>query len=458
MKSIESYLEAESNRFESVFFEMLKIPSISADPEHKPDMLKMASTLNDYFKGLGLKSEIISTETHPLVYAETPPVEGAPTVLVYGHYDVQPPDPLNLWKTPPFEPTVRDGSVFARGATDDKGQFLTHVFGLEAWLKTKEKLPLQIKFLIEGEEEVGSHALETFLKEEPNRKKLACDCVVVSDTSMFGPGQPAITYGLRGVMAFELFLSGPSRDLHSGDFGGTLINPSIALIKMLSAMIDENGKIQVPDFYKDVKPISERERSQFAMLPFDETHFFNQIGLEGGTGEQGFTTLERRWARPAYDINGLTAGYQGEGSKTVIASEASAKFTYRLVPDQNPEEIKENTEKFLRSILPPGIKMRLEYAHGAAGMVVDLESKFVEAAAESLEKTFGRPPVYTRQGGSIPIVSQLSADLNADVLMIGFGLDDDNLHAPNEKFSLHCFHQGIQTSATLWNEIAKRFS
>lgn len=458
MKNIEEYLKSESARFENEFFEQLRIPSISADPERKSDMVRMATRLESYFKGLDLKTEIIPSEGHPLVYAESPAVEGAPTVLVYGHYDVQPPDPLNLWKTPPFEPTVRDGSVFARGATDDKGQYLTHVFGLEAWLKANGSLPLQIKFMIEGEEEVGSQSLEKFLLNKNNREKLACDCVVVSDTSMFGPGQPAITYGLRGVMTFELFLSGPNRDLHSGDFGGTLINPAIALLKMLSQIVNENGKIQIPDFYKDVKPISERERSQFSMLPFDEQHFFDQIGLEGGTGELGFTTLERRWARPSYDINGITAGYQGEGSKTVIPAEASAKFSYRLVPSQNPEEIVANTEKFLKSILPPGIKMRLEYCHGAAGMVVDLESKFVEAAAASLEKTFGRPPVYTRQGGSIPIVSQLSTDLDADVLLIGFGLDDDNLHAPNEKFSLHCFHRGILASCTLWNEISKRFS
>jgi succinyl-diaminopimelate desuccinylase len=453
MKTITSYIKSHQDQFESELMELLRIPSVSADDSHKGDMLAAASWVHGKFDRMGLASEIIRTDRHPIVYAESPPVEGAPVILVYGHYDVQPPDPLEKWETPPFEPNIRDGSIYARGATDDKGQMLTHLFSTEAWLKEKERLPVQLKFLIEGEEEVGSESLSKFLPE--NRKKLACDCVVVSDTSMFAPGQPSLTYGLRGIISYELTIRGPSHDLHSGTFGGAVLNPAMALSRMLTSLVDENGKIQIPSFYEDVVPITPREHSQFAMLPFDEKAYFKRIGVAGGFGESGFTTLERRWGRPSLDINGLTSGYQGTGSKTIIPSHASAKFSVRLVPEQDPAKVSAAVREMLEAACPPQVEMELEIQAASPGMVVSLESPYVQAASRSLEKVFGRPPVFTREGGSIPVIAELAQQLKAEVLIIGWGQDDDNLHAPNEKFSLKNFRQGITTSARLWQQLSK---
>ncbi len=455
MKKIEDYIASQKDRYQSTLFEFLRIPSVSADPKYKDDLLRASGWLKSLLLELGFRAETIPTDGNPLVYAETPPVPNGKVLLVYGHYDVQPPDPLELWKTPPFEPTVRDGNVYARGANDDKGQFLTHVFAGEAVLKNSAPLPCQIKFLFEGEEEsIGSVALSKFLESETNRRKLACDCLIVSDSSMLSENRPAITYGLRGIVAFELFLKGASRDLHSGDFGGTVFNPGIALAKMLSELIDGSGKITVPNFYEDVLPITDLEKEAFDKLPFDEKEFFAKIGLSEGFGEAGYTTLQRRWARPTFDINGITCGYQGEGSKTIIPNQASAKFTFRLVPNQDPKKIAENLKPMLEKMLPPGIEMELKYEHGAPGMVVPLESPYIRTAVGALEKTFGVPPVFTRQGGSIPIVSELCERLNAEVLLIGWGQDDDNLHAPNEKFSLENFRRGILASARIISEIA----
>ncbi|MCL2624230.1 MAG: dipeptidase [Planctomycetaceae bacterium] len=471
-ESIDKYIEDNAQRFEREFFDWLRIPSISTIPAHAGDVKNAAEWIVRRLSQMGLHPEMIETgaagsagrstdsdvgrstdKRHPLVYAETPAVPGAPIILIYGHYDVQPVDPLDLWITPPFEPTVRDGSVFARGATDDKGQLLTHVFAAEAVLKDMGTLPYQIKFLFEGEEEDGSGSLTEYV--QTHKDKLACDCLVVSDGAMFGPGQPAITYGLRGIMAFELTLTGPNRDLHSGTFGGAVYNPAIALSQMMDDMIDENGHVRVPDFYADVVPLTERERQQFADLPLDEADFFRRIGLKSGFGEKGFTSIERRWARPTFDINGLTSGYQGEGSKTVLPCKASAKFTFRLVPNQNPAVIAKNLEAYLKSLCPPGITMQLAYQHGANGLLVSLDSVFVEAASKALEETFGCPPFYTREGGSIPIITLMSDVLEADVLLLGWGLDDDNAHAPNEKFSLAAFHNGIKAGARLLQEMAR---
>ena len=451
-ESITKYIEENAQRFESEYFDLLRISSISTLPTHAGDVRKAAEWLVNRLSQLGLHPEMIPTKRHPLVYTETPHIPGAPVVMVYGHFDVQPVDPLPLWETQPFEPTVRDGNVFARGSSDDKGQLLTHIFAAEAVLKEFGSLPYQLKFLFEGEEEDGSESLAEFVN--TNAKKLACDCIVVSDGAMFDPDQPAITYGLRGLMCFELTLTGPSRDLHSGTFGGAVYNPAIALSRMMSQMIDEKGRVQVPGFYDDVVQLTERERKQFADLPFDEDEFFDKIGLKEGFGETGFTTNERRWARPTFDINGLTSGYQGEGGKTVLPSKASAKFTFRLVPKQDPAKIKKNVEAYLKSICPPGITMKLEYTHGAGGLLVSLDSMFVEAAAKAIEETFARPPVYTREGGSIPIITLMSEVLKADVLLIGWGQDDDNTHSPNEKFALDGFHNGIKASARLLQEIA----
>ena len=448
MQTTEQYILSQQERYQASLFEFLRIPSVSADPKYKQDLADAAAWLEKLLADLGFQAETIATKGSPLVYAETPPVPGGKTVLVYGHYDVQPPEPLDLWKTPPFEPVVRDGNVYARGATDDKGQFMTHLFAAEAYMKNAERPKIQVKFLFEGEEEsVGSVNLYEFLKDETNRQKLACDCVVVSDSSMFGENQPAITCGLRGLLAFELFITGPNRDLHSGDFGGTVFNPGIALAKMLSGLIDENGKILVPHIYDDVCEITGLEKEELQKLPFNEQEFFKKIGLNEGFGERGFTTLQRRWCRPTFDINGITCGYQGEGSKTIIPNQASAKFTFRLVPNQDPEKVAENVKRRLMTLLPPGVQMRLKFGHGAPGMRSPLESPYIQKAAAALKEVFGVSPVFTRQGGSIPIVAELRDRLNAEVLLLGWGQDDDNLHAPNEKFSLLNFQRGTLASA-----------
>lgn len=455
MENIADFIASQKERYLSTLFEFLRIPGVSADPKYREDLLRSASWLESLLGSLGFQSETISTSGNPLVYAETPPIPGAPMLLFYGHYDVQPPDPQELWKTPPFEPTVRNGNVYARGSTDDKGQFLTHVFAAEAVMRNLENPKVQLKFLFEGEEEsCGSVSLYEYLKDAKNREKLNCDCVIVSDSSMFGEDQPAITYGLRGIIAFELFLNGPSRDLHSGDFGGTVFNPGIALVKMLSQLIDENGVVQIPGFYKDVLPITDQEKAEYEKLPFDEKEFFSKIGVGEGFGELGFTTLQRRWARPTFDINGITCGYQGEGGKTIIPSKASAKFTFRMVPRQNVEEIVKSVRETLEKLVPPGIQMELKYEHGAPGMLVSLESPYIQKAKTALEETFGISPVFSRQGGSIPIVAELRDRLDADVLLIGWGQDDDNLHAPNEKFSLKNYHRGTLASARIISSIA----
>jgi succinyl-diaminopimelate desuccinylase len=349
---------------------------------------------------------------------------------------------------------VRDGNIVARGATDDKGQMLTHVKSAEAWLKTAGRLPLQVKFLIEGEEEIGSVHLESYVAE--HRERLACDCVVISDCAQFAPGIPAITYGLRGIAYYELRLTGPRQDLHSGTFGGGVTNPANALVALLAALKDEHGGVQVPGFYDDVLPLTDEERREFADLPFDEGQFAAQIGVEGVSGEHGFTTLERRWARPTCDINGLTSGYQGEGAKTVLPARASAKLSFRLVPNQDPAKLSVALERFFAARLPAGIRMELVDYHGAPGVVVPLESPYIAAAAAAIEAGFGRRPVFVREGGSIPIVNTFSRELEADVLLLGWGQNDDNTHSPNEKFSLSDYHRGIRASAHLWQELAQR--
>ena len=450
---ISDYLTAQQDSFEQELSELLRIPSVSADSRHKQDIAKAADWVAGQLEALGLKTEKISTPGHPIVYAESPPVPGKPVALVYGHYDVQPPDPLDEWISPPFEPTIRNGNIYARGATDDKGQMLTHIKSVQAWIKTVGELPLQVKFLIEGEEEVGSEHLDDFIA--ANHERLKCDCVVISDTSQFGPGQPAITYGLRGIAYYELRLSGPSQDLHSGTFGGGVTNPAVALAKILAALHDEDLRVQVPGFYDDVQELTDLERKQFADLPFDEKEFCEQLGVKGLSGEKGFTTLERRWARPTCDINGLWSGYQGEGAKTVLPARAGAKFSFRLVPDQDPKKVSAGVKELIEKNLPPGITYELIDFHGAPGVVVPLESPYMQAAAQAVESGFGTKPVFIREGGSIPVVNTFARELQADTLLLGWGLNDDNTHSPNEKFCLADFHRGIRSSAALWEELSK---
>lgn len=451
MQSPQSYIQANARKFEQDVCELLSIPSVSTDPTYRPEIDRAARWVASRLESAGLRAELIATGGHPLVYAESPQVQGAPCALVYGHYDVQPADPLELWISPPFEPAVRDGNLYARGASDDKGQFLTHVFSAEAWLATEGRLPLNLKYLIEGEEEIGSPSLRAFLQDQSRR--LACDCVVISDGAQFGPGQPAITYGLRGIAYFDLLLRGPSRDLHSGTFGGAVTNPANVLARMLAALVDEKGRIQVPGFYDDVQPLSPEERQALASLPFDEQQYFQQIGVDGAVGEEGYTVLERRWARPTCDVNGLWGGYQGAGAKTVLPAEAGAKFSFRLVPHQDPARIATALRDMLQAMCPSGIRMELLTQHNSPAVLVSLESPYVQAAARAIEAVFGRKVVYTREGGSIPIVVDFYQRLRADTLLIGWGLDDDNAHSPNEKLSLADFHRAIRTSARLWQEL-----
>jgi succinyl-diaminopimelate desuccinylase len=452
LQNVLAHIDGRQQQFEADLLELLRIPSVSADPAFAGDVRRGAEWICAHLDRIGLAAELIETGGHPIVYAESPPVPGAPVALVYGHYDVQPPDPLDEWETPPFEPTVRDGKVFARGATDDKGQMLTHVKSVESWLAAAGKLPLQVKLLIEGEEEVGSEHLESFLKD--NAKRLACDCVVISDTSQFAPGVPAITYGLRGIAYFELKLTGPRQDLHSGVFGGAVANPANALTKMLGALVDADGRVTIPGFYDDVPPLTDREQQEFASLPFDEATFKQQLGVGTLAGEAGFSTLERRWSRPTLDINGLTSGYQGAGAKTVLPAKASAKLSCRLVPNQDPKKIAAALRQRLTELLPPGIRMELVDHHGAPGVVMPIDSPYLQAAAAAIETGFERRPVFIREGGSIPIVNTFASVLDADVLLLGWGQNDDNPHSPNEKFSLSDYHRGIRASAALWQELA----
>jgi succinyl-diaminopimelate desuccinylase len=453
MAAVDRYIKENGERFEEDLCELLRIDSVSTDPAFKASVERAGNWVVEHFKQIGLAAELWQTPGAPVVFAETPKVDGAPTVLVYGHYDVQPPDPLELWKTPPFEPTRRDGNIVARGATDDKGQMLTHVKSVEAWMKTVGRAPVNVKFIIEGEEEVGSESLGDVLEAKADR--LACDCVVISDTSQFGDGLPAITYGLRGIAYFELRLFGPNRDLHSGTFGGSVANPANGIAKMLAALVDDDGRICVPEFYDDVVLLSGDERRQFAELPFSDDAYCKQLGVNATAGEKDFSTLERRWVRPTCDVHGLKSGYQGDGSKTVLPATAMAKFSFRLVPNQDPVKIAKNLRTMLEKITPPGLRMELIDFHGAEGVVTPLDSPFMAAAARAIEFGFGRAPVFIREGGSIPIVTSFKRRLGVDSLLLGWGRDDDNTHSPNEKFNLADFHRGIRASANLWMQMAR---
>lgn len=452
LAKVTGYLEAHRDDFLDRWAQWLRIASISTDPAHRADLEQAADWILEVFRQMGLKAEKIPTGGAPLVYAETPPVAEAPTVLVYGHYDVQPVEPLDAWQSPPFEPSCRQGAMYARGATDDKGQVLTHVWSTEAWLRAVGQLPVQLKFLIEGEEEIGSEHLEAFLRNQA--AVFRCDCVVISDGAQLGPDQPAICYGLRGIAYYELHLQGPRRDLHSGSFGGTVSNPANALAKILAGLVDEAGRIQIPGFYDDVEPLSAQERQRLAQLPFDEKKFLAQVGVSDSWGEEGYTLLERRWVRPTFDVHGLWAGYQGEGTKTVLPAEAGAKFSFRLVPHQNPAKITAALRQRLQELCPPGIRMELLETAGTPAVLVPVESPYVQAAARAISQGFGRPPVFIREGGSIPIVATLQQVFQVPVLLLGWGQDDDNTHAPNERMRLVDFYRGIQASAALWAELA----
>ncbi len=454
MQAVLNYLKQNQARFVADLCEFLRFPSVSAQPQHNQDMLACADWLAHHCKQIGLETKVCPTGGHPIVVAKTSRAKSSsrPHFMVYGHYDVQPPEPLDLWESPPFEPRIEGRSLFARGSTDNKGQHFAHLKAVEAYLKTGTPLPCDLTFVIEGEEEVGSEHLAQFLKS--NRAELDCEAVVVSDTGMPGKKCPALTYGLRGIIAFEITLIGPSRDLHSGTFGGAVDNPAMALSQLLGKLRDKNGRIAIPHFYDDVAPLSAYERAEFKKLPITDRQLQKLLGVKKLYGERGFTPGEQRSARPTFEINGLTSGYQGEGSKTIVPSWARAKITCRLVPNQRPERIRKIVCDYLKKICPPTVRIKIEAGHGAEAYMVSPTSAHAQAALRSLRKAFGREPVLLREGGSIPIVNDFKKVLGADTLLLGLALPEDNAHSPNEKFDLDNFENGQRMGAFLWQELS----
>jgi acetylornithine deacetylase/succinyl-diaminopimelate desuccinylase-like protein len=452
MNAVLQYIEDNQNRFRRELCQYLRFPSVSAQPKHRADMASCAKWLVKHCREIGLEAEVRPTAGHPVVVAKTKRT-GKPPYLIYGHYDVQPPEPLELWKSPPFEPRLEGRSLFARGASDNKGQNFAHLKAVEAYLKTKTPLPCDLTFFIEGEEEVGSKHLEGFLR--ANRKELACRAVVISDTGMPDLKHPALTYALRGIAACDVILHGPSRDLHSGIFGGTVDNPALALCQMLAQLRDKNGRVNIPGFYDDVAELSASERRQAARVSMTEAQCRKFLGVPQLFGERGYTFAERRSARPTIEINGLTSGYQGEGSKTIVPSWARAKLTFRLVPDQDPARVFKMVLTRLKALCPPTVRLEIQPGHGAEPYWVSPESPLARAALRTLKEAFGREPVLLREGGSIPIVTQFKKVLGADSLLLGLALPDDNAHSPNEKFSLDCFEKGARMSALLWQELSR---
>ncbi len=457
MQSVFDFLHDNQARFIDELCEYVRFPSVSAQPQHRGDLQKCAEWLVQHCQGLGLESRLCPTKGHPIVIAKTPSHASNGThrrhFLVYGHYDVQPPEPFELWHSPPFEPRIEGRSLFARGATDNKGQNLAHLKAVEAYLKTGTALPCDITFVIEGEEEVGSKSLAGFLKE--HRAELKADAVVISDTGMPSLRHPALTYALRGIAAFEVTVHGPSRDLHSGIFGGTVDNPAMALCQILAQLRDKHGRVAIPGFYDDVQPLSSFERKELARLPFKEAGYRKFLGVPKLFGERGYTAIEQRSARPTLEINGLPSGYHGEGSKTIVPSWARAKLTTRLVPNQRPERIINLVRKHLKKLCPPTVRMEVVAGHGAAPYLVAPTSGRAQAALRALRAAFGCEPVLMREGGSIPIVNEFKKILHADSLMLGLALPDDNAHSPNEKFNLDCFAKGQAMSAHLWQELSR---
>jgi acetylornithine deacetylase/succinyl-diaminopimelate desuccinylase-like protein len=418
-------------------------------------MTKCAEWLIAHCRKIGLETRLEKTPGNPVVVAKTPRKKKSrkPHYVVYGHYDVQPAEPFELWKTPPFEPRIEGTSLFARGASDNKGQNLAHLKAVEAYLKTGTDLPVDLTFIIEGEEEVGSKNLADFLRK--NKTELKCEGFVVSDTGMPDKKFPALTYALRGIIAVEITLHGPSRDLHSGIYGGTVDNPAMALCQLLAELRDKNGKIAIPGFYRDVAPLSAYERKQFARIPMSVAAYQKLLGVPKLFGERGFTPFEQRAARPTIEINGLTSGYQGEGSKTIVPAWARAKLTFRLVPNQEPEHIRKVVLKHLKKLCPPTVRMEIKAGHGGEPYLVSPTGKQAQAGLRALKAAFGHEPILIREGGSIPIVNDFKKILGVDTLLLGLALPDDNAHSPNEKFDLECFAKGIQMSALLWQELAK---
>jgi len=452
MGSVTEFLDMHRKQHLAQLTELLRIPSVSTDPRHAADVKLAADWVRRRLREAGCtRADVFKTERHPIVYGEWLGAPGAPTVLFYGHYDVQPADPVNEWRTPPFEPTVKDDRIYARGASDDKGQLVLHVNALEAHLTSRGSCPINVKFLIEGEEEIGSPSLEPFLRK--NLELLACDSVVISDTSMLAKGVPTICHGLRGLAYIEVHLRGSSRDLHSGVYGGGVANPLLVLVQMLATLKDARGRVAVPGFYDRVRKLTAAERKAIAALPHSDERFKASIAAPELFGEKGFTTLERLWTRPSLDINGIWGGFSGDGAKTVIPAEAHAKVSMRLVPDQVSGEIAELALAHLRAIAPPSVTVDARNLHGGEPWLAPTDHPALQAAGRALERTYSRKPIYVREGGSIPVVPTFERLLGVPCVLMGFGLNDDNLHAPNEKFDLENFYLGMRSAAFLMEEL-----
>lgn len=453
MKQVLDYLAANEERFVRELCEYVSFPSVSAQPQHRGDVEACAKWVVAHCQQIGLEAQLCPTNGNPIVLARTPrdPARKQPHYLVYGHYDVQPAEPFELWKSPPFQPRIEGRSLFGRGASDNKGQNFAHLKAVEAYLKTGTPLPCDLTFVIEGEEEVGCENLAPFLRS--HREELRCDGVVISDTGIPDLQHPALTYALRGIAAVEVTMHGPSRDLHSGLYGGSVDNPAMALAQLLAKLRDKNGRVAIPGFYEDVLKLSAYERREMARLPFKESAYRKFLGVPQLFGEKGFTPNEQRAARPTIEINGLTSGYQGEGSKTIVPSWARAKLTFRLVPNQRPEKILKLVAKHLRKLCPPSVRLEVALGHGGAPYLVSPKSEAAQAALRALGEAFGHPPVLLREGGSIPIVNDFKKILGVDTLLVGLALPDDNLHSPNEKFSLDAFAGGMRLGACLWKEL-----
>lgn len=452
MEKLLSYLEQNKDRYLTELKEWLAIPSISTSKENAADVKRCAEWTANHMKKIGLQNvQIFPTAGHPIVYSDWLNAPGKPTVLLYGHYDVQPPEPLELWTSPPFQADIRDGKLYARGSADDKGQVFIHLKSIEAYLKNAGSLPVNIKLLIEGEEEIGSEHLAGFVKE--NKQLLKADLVLISDSSMFAKGIPSICYSLRGLAYMQIDLVGPNKDLHSGSFGGTVHNPIQALTEIIAQLHDKNGRITIPGFYDDVRPLSKKEREAFKKLPWSDKKYAKELGVKELYGEKGYTSLERVWARPTLECNGIWGGFTGEGAKTVLPSKASAKISMRIVPDQTSAKIAKLFEKHIKKIAPKTVSVTVRDLHGGEPAITPIDSPGVMAAVAALEKGFGKKPLYQREGGSIPIVVQFKQMLGLDTVLLGFGLPDENAHAPDEFLNLDNFFGGIRTSLHFFNEL-----
>jgi len=455
MQNVLTYLQENERRFVGELCDYLRFPSVSAQSHHRADVEAAARWLVEHCQSIGLQTRLCPTEGNPVVIARTPrgsSTHPRPHFVVYGHYDVQPAEPFALWKSPPFEPRIDGRSLFARGACDNKGQHFAHLKAVEAYLKTKTQLPCDLTFVIEGEEEVGSDHLAAFLRK--NHTELCCAAIVISDTGIPDLKHPALTYALRGISAMELKIHGPSRDLHSGIYGGSVDNPAMALCQLLAQLRDKNGRITIPGFYDDVVPLTKFERKQLARIPHNDAAFRKFLGIPRSFGERGYTSMERRTARPTLEINGLTSGYQGEGSKTIIPSWASAKLTFRLVPNQTPRRIHKLVTRHLKRLCPASVRIGIEGGHGGEPYLVSPTGEQAQAALRALKSAFGCEPILLREGGSIPILTDFKKILAADALLLGLALPDDNPHSPNEKFSLDAFAKGMRMGALLWQELA----